>query len=85
MSAFFLTGGSGFIGTYVARWLVENTDRPIVVMVRAEDDQAAKRRLKRAWWERPELIGALGTRIQPIAGDVSQERLGLEDGRYGIW
>jgi long-chain acyl-CoA synthetase len=83
MSAFFLTGGSGFIGTYVARWLVENTDRPIVVMVRAEDDQAAKRRLERAWWERPELIRALGTRIEPVAGDVSQEHLGLENGRYG--
>ena len=82
MNAFFLTGGSGFVGTYIARWLIENTDRPVVALVRAKDDDDAKRRLERAWWGRPELTGGLGTRIRALAGDVAAERLGLDDRRY---
>jgi long-chain acyl-CoA synthetase len=82
MNGYFLTGGSGFIGTYVARWLVENTDRPIIALVRAPDDVAAKRRLERAWWDRPELIGALDTRIEVVAGDVALDRLGLDEQSY---
>jgi long-chain acyl-CoA synthetase len=82
MSAFFLTGGTGFVGTYVARWLIGNTDRPVIALVRAVDDGAAKRRLARAWWDHPELIAELETRIEVVAGDVCHERLGLDEQRY---
>ncbi len=82
MTAVLLTGGTGFIGTYVARWLISNTDRPIIALVRAGDEETAKHRLSRAWWDWPELIGAVGTRIEVVAGDVARERLGLDERRY---
>jgi long-chain acyl-CoA synthetase len=82
MTAILLTGGTGFIGTYVARWLVSYTDRSIIVVVRAGDDEAAKCRLARAWWDWSELTGAVEGRIEVVAGDVTREHLGLGEGRY---
>ena len=49
MSTCFLTGGTGFIGTYVARWFLNHTDDRIVVLVRAVDREGAVHRLGRAW------------------------------------
>jgi long-chain acyl-CoA synthetase len=80
--AVLLTGGTGFVGTYIARWLVRNTDRPIVALVRAGDDETAKQRACRAWWDWPELIAAIGPRIEVRAGDVVKRRLGLDDTVY---
>ncbi|HEY3421467.1 MAG TPA: AMP-binding protein [Methanomassiliicoccales archaeon] len=82
MNAVLLTGGTGFIGTYVARWLIMNTERPIIVLVRAENDEEAKNRLSRAWWDRQELIQALDDRVRVIAGDVTVEGLGLAADSY---
>ena len=44
--------------------------------------QAAQAKLAREWWDYPELINALGTRIQAIAGDVCQPNLGLNEAEY---
>ncbi len=82
MTSVLLTGGAGFIGTYVARWLIGNTDRSIIALVRAQDDEAAKRRLARAWWDWSELTGAMGTRIEVLTGNVEREHFGLDDRRY---
>ncbi len=83
MTAFFLTGGTGFIGTYVARWLIRYTDRPVIALVRGKDDEIAKRRLMKMWWDWPELTAALDTRIEVVAGDVTEEDFGLDEERYG--
>jgi len=82
MTGVLLTGGTGFVGTYVARWLVENTDVRVSVLVRAGDIDAARQRLARAWWDRPELVAAVGGRIEVVAGDVCRERLGLDERAY---
>jgi len=74
-----LTGATGFVGTYVARWLVRNADRRVVALVRAPNEEAARKRLLRAWWDWPELRDAIGSRIEVVAGDVAEERLGLDD------
>ncbi|MBI0583794.1 MAG: AMP-binding protein [Methanomassiliicoccus sp.] len=83
VNALFLTGGTGFVGTYVARWLVGNTDRRIIVLVRGADDLLARRRLERAWWDFPDLIGEVGSRIEVLSGDLCSERFGLDEQRYG--
>ena len=44
--------------------------------------QAAQAKLAREWWDYPELINALGTRIQAIHGDVCQPNLGLDKIEY---
>jgi long-chain acyl-CoA synthetase len=80
-----LTGASGFLGAQVARRLLARTDYTVCALVRAEDVESASHRLSRAWWDWPELAGAIGNRVQVLVGDVAQPRLGLsEDGYAGL-
>jgi long-chain acyl-CoA synthetase len=77
-----LTGANGFIGTQIARNLIAEEEATVLALVRANDAQAAKAKLAREWWEFPELINALGTRIQAVHGDVCQPNLGLNKAEY---
>lgn len=78
-----LTGANGFIGTYIALQLIQEKKVQILAMVRSRDDSDAKVRLKRAWWEYPELIDALDEgKINILRGDISANNLGLEDSVY---
>jgi long-chain acyl-CoA synthetase len=72
-----LTGATGFLGSQIARRLLESTDAVIVALVRAEDGAAAERRLARAWWDWPGTASAVGGRIEALAGDVSSPHLRL--------
>jgi long-chain acyl-CoA synthetase len=74
-----LTGANGFIGTQIALWLLKNTEHDILAMVRANDEESALNRLKRAWWDWPELITALEGRVEAIPGDVTLDNLGWDD------
>ena len=55
----------------------------MLALVRAEDQEAAMRRLRRAWWDWPELVAAIGERVEVLCGDVSQPNLGLDEAAYG--
>lgn len=78
----FLTGATGFLGTQIARWILQDTDYNVVVLVRAEDHESASHRLSRAWWDWPELADAIGTRIEVLCGDISLPHLGLDENSY---
>ena len=80
--AVLLTGASGFLGAQVARRLLACTDHTIYALIRAADSTSAAHRLSRAWWDWPELAGAIGNRVQVLAGDVGQARLGLSEADY---
>ena len=80
--AVLLTGASGFLGAQVARRLLACTDYTIYVLIRAADSTSAAHRLSRTWWDWPELAGAIGNRVQVLAGDVAQPRLGLDEDDY---
>ena len=80
--AVLLTGASGFLGAQVARRLLACTDHTIYALIRAADSASAAHRLSRAWWDWPELAGAIGNRVQVLAGDVGQARLGLSEDDY---
>ena len=83
MSATFLiTGVNGFVGTQIARRLLEETDGNLVALVRGETEERAGQRLSRAWWDWPELTGAMGRRVEVLRGDVAQARLGLSERAY---
>ena len=76
-----LTGGTGFIGPFLIKSLLELTRAKIYVLVRASDDVQGMQRLRAAM----ESMGSCGaglmhlfdTRVIPICGDLSQRDLGL--------
>ena len=82
MKTVLLTGASGFLGTQVARKLLQYPALSLIAMVRAETPESALRRLSRAWWDWPELVEAIGTRVEVLCGDVAFPRLGLDAATY---
>lgn len=81
MNRVLITGATGFIGTQVAHRLMSE-DCDVLVLVRASSDEEAVLRLKRAWWDFPELRKLIGTRVKVIVGDVKENDLGLEGATY---
>ncbi len=77
-----LTGATGFLGTQIAVRLVRNTGHAIVAFVRSKNRDDAIGRLSRIWWNWPELIGAIGGRVDVVAGNISEPRLGLDEVQY---
>ncbi len=77
-----LTGATGFLGGQIAGRLLQDTNCAIVALVRAEDMEAAARRLVRVWSDWPELAGAVGGRVQVVCGDISLPQFGLDKDTY---
>ena len=79
MSSVFVTGGTGFLGSYVVHELLTRSDRDVVLMVRGADDRA---RLKKVWtamsWHQSaEEFLAYRPRIHIVGGDLHAAGLGL--------
>ena len=77
-----ITGANGFIATQIIRYLLQNKDVTILALVRADDVELAKSKVKRDWWDWSELIDVIGTRIEVVCGDVCSRRLGLSEASY---
>jgi thioester reductase-like protein len=76
-----LTGGTGFIGPFLMKSLLEQTDAKIHVLVRATDEHQGKQRLRAAMESigscPAELTGMFETRVIPVCGDLGHKDLGL--------
>lgn len=70
-----VTGGTGYLGAHLVSSLVARTDSEIVCLVRADDDEGARRRLAAAMTA--SALPDPGPRVSAIAGDVSRPGLGL--------
>ena len=76
-----LTGGTGFIGPFLMKSLLEQTRARIHVLVRASDEKQGMQRLRTAM----ESMGPCGaglmemfeSRVIPVCGDLGQPNLGL--------
>jgi thioester reductase-like protein len=76
-----LTGGTGFIGPFLIKSLLEQTLAKIHVLVRASDENQGRQRLRAAM----ESMGPCGAglmhlfeaRVIPVCGDLGQPKLGL--------
>lgn len=77
--SYFITGGTGFVGTEVAAALLKTSDETIYTLVRAADEEMAAHRLKTVWYDMPELYSEIGGRIKPLAGDFLQKNLALSE------
>jgi len=76
-----LTGGTGFIGPFLIKSLLEQTQAKIHVLVRSSDEVQGRQRLKAAMESMgPCPIGLMEmfeARVVPVCGDLGQAKLGL--------
>ena len=76
-----LTGGTGFMGPFFIKSLLEQTQATIQVLVRASEEEIGLQRLKAAMESMgpcdPELMAMFDKRVIPLCGDLGQPSLGL--------
>ena len=76
-----LTGGTGFIGPFLIKSLLEQTHAKVHVLVRASNEEQGRQRLKAAMESmgpcEPELMQMFEERVLPVCGDLGQPALGL--------
>jgi thioester reductase-like protein len=76
-----LTGGTGFIGPFLVKSLLEQTNAKIHVLVRSSDEHQGKQRLRAAMESmgpcEAELMDMFETRVTPVCGDLGQKDLAL--------
>ena len=83
--AIFLTGSTGYLGSYLAAgFFTGHTDR-LNLLVRAKSEQEARERLWQSLqlhFDFPEFLEYLNTRVRIFRGDLTSERFGLSDDEY---
>src|SRR4029077_5438972 len=76
-----LTGGTGFIGPFLVKSLLEQTRAKIYVLVRSSDELQGRHRLRAAMESMgpcaAPLMQMFEARVIPICGDLGQPNLGL--------
>jgi amino acid adenylation domain-containing protein/thioester reductase-like protein/non-ribosomal peptide synthase protein (TIGR01720 family) len=74
-----LTGATGYVGVHVLHELLHATSAHITCLVRAEDDQAATRRLHSAfgWYHPGDALDGYAGRVTAVGGDVREARFGV--------
>ena len=83
--AIFVTGSTGYIGSYIVAGLLSDYCDRLNLLVRAKTLREGEQRL----WESlqlhftfPEFIGYVRSRVQIFCGDLTSDRFGLDDGEY---
>ncbi|MDH3199260.1 MAG: SDR family oxidoreductase [Myxococcales bacterium] len=82
--AIFMTGATGFIGSYATDWLLRNTDHELALLVRAADYDGGVERLWRSLqlhMQADQFYRSLD-RICFITGDLSEPDLGISNADY---
>jgi thioester reductase-like protein len=76
-----LTGGTGFIGPFLMKSLLEQTQAKIHVLVRSSDEAQGQQRLRAAMESMGPcpagLMEMFDARVLPVCGDLGQPKLGL--------
>ena len=83
--AIFLTGSTGYIGSHVAAGLLERSEEPLNLLVRAKDDAEAEERLWRALqlhFEFSRFHHFLRTRISIFRGNLTDLSFGISEPQY---
>jgi thioester reductase-like protein len=83
--AIFLTGSTGYLGSYLVAGLCTGHREPLNLLVRAKSQQEARERLWHSLqlhFAFPEFYEFLNTRVRMFLGDLTKERFGLPDGEY---
>jgi thioester reductase-like protein len=83
--ATFVTGATGYLGSYVVARLLEQHGERLALLVRAKDELDAEKRLWRALQLHvpfAQLTRHLRTRVDLFLGDITLPRLGLDEAGY---
>lgn len=83
----FLTGGTGFLGVYLLRRLLQHNNHTIghiVVLCRGKTQKEAERRMQQSLWDQSPLRQKRGcmSLLEVVRGDITQENLGLSKEVY---
>ena len=83
--AIFVTGSTGYLGSYLVAGLFTGYRDKLNLLVRAKTDQEARERLwtsLQLHFEFPEFLEYLDTRVRIFRGDLTGELFGLSDEEY---
>jgi thioester reductase-like protein len=83
--AIFLTGSTGYLGSYLAAGLLTEYPDRLNLLVRAKSEQEARERLWQSLqlhFSFPEFLELLNVRVRIFRGDLTSERFGLSEGDY---
>ncbi|GAC1669389.1 MAG: hypothetical protein NVS9B4_25480 [Candidatus Acidiferrum sp.] len=83
--AIFVTGSTGYLGSYLLSGLFTEHDDTLNLLVRAKSQQEARERLwssLQLHFEFPEFLAYIETRSRIFLGDLTYERFGLSDRDY---
>jgi thioester reductase-like protein len=83
--AIFVTGSTGYLGSYLAAGLFTGYRDKLNLLVRAKTEQEARERLwtsLQLHFEFPEFLEYLNTRVRIFRGDLTAELFGLPDTEY---
>ncbi|MDA0194435.1 MAG: thioester reductase domain-containing protein [Bacteroidetes bacterium] len=77
-----LTGGTGFLGPFILKSLLEQTNETVYVLLRADNKEKGLARLKEGFdlsnIPESEYLSEFNKRVVPVCGDLSKPRLGLD-------
>jgi thioester reductase-like protein len=83
--AIFLTGSTGYLGSYLVAGLLTGHGEKLNLLVRAKSGQEARERLWQSLqlhFDFPEFLEHLNSRVRIFRGDITDERFGLPDEDY---
>jgi len=83
--AIFLTGSTGYLGSYLAAGLFAGHSDRLNLLVRAKSEQEARERLWQSLqlhFSFPEFLEYLNTRVRIFRGDLTGDHFGLSDDDY---
>lgn len=80
-----VTGGTGYLGSYLLYELLQNTRARLYLPLRGKSPGEAEARLKRqmAFYFGEAFYNANGDRLEIVPGDLAKERMGMDISRYG--
>jgi alanine racemase len=80
---FFLTGATGFIGAFLIPELLQQHPQAVIYcLIRADDAEAAGKRLRKMLENYEIWQDSFGSKIIPVLGDLSQPRFGLSEQQF---
>src|SRR2546428_10970955 len=83
--AIFVTGSTGYLGSYLVAGLLTGYRDKLNLLIRAKSEQEGRERLwtsLQLHFEFPEFAEYLNTRVRIFRGDLTSERFGLSNDEY---